>query len=162
MSKAITFRDHADPKKPVINALISIDGKIPVFQRSKNGESWYDLPGGKPEPDDNSFEETILRELFEELGIRARVLSDAPVYKMKHPHLDDSEKVFLTCAHVHGTPTNCLVGEHDALLLLDPEEAVRLLDDRITKEVGRALLSINDMREPPSIAGRRKTTPLTK
>ena len=142
------FSDNANPKKPVINALISIDGKIPVFLRSKNGESWYDLPGGKPDPEDKNYNDTILREIFEELGIRARVVKNTPVYQMPHPHLPDSQKFFVTCARVSGTATNRLREEHDKLLLVDPEEAITLLDNRISDEIKAALRQINDTKTP--------------
>ena len=150
------FCDTASPKKPVINALISIDGKIPLFLRSNNGESWYDLPGGKPEPEDKNHNDTILREITEELGIRARVLKNAPVYVMQHPHLPDTSKVFITCAYVSGTPVNSLPQEHNALVLVDPPEAIALLGDRISDDVRDALRKINDIPAARAAAPRRQ------
>lgn len=154
----IPFTGHADPnpiqiKEPVVNALITIDGKVPVLCRSKNGETWYDLPGGKPEPEDATISHTAIRELEEEIGIKARVVSHHPVDVMQHPYLKDTNKVFLHCAYIGGEPRNCLVEEHEGLLLVEPHEAVTLLGGRISPKVAQALLNIGHHRPAPCGGG---------
>ena len=139
-----SFTGHADPalhqvKNPVVNVIILINGKIPVLRRSKDGEVWYDLPGGKPEPEDATLGDTALRELMEEIGVAARVASDNPVDVTPHPRIKDSHKVFLKCDYVSGEPRNCLVDEHEELLLLEPEEAATLLGARISPKVAQFL-----------------------
>ncbi|QQG37275.1 MAG: NUDIX hydrolase [Micavibrio aeruginosavorus] len=154
----IPFTGHADPhpiqiKEPVVNALIMIGGKVPVLRRSKNGESWYDLPGGKPEPEDATISHTAIRELEEEIGIKARVVSHHPVDVMQHPYLKDTNKVFLHCAYIEGEPRNCLADEHEELLLVEPHEAVALLGPRISPKVGQALLILGQQRPAPCGCG---------
>lgn len=149
----IPFTGHADPnqivvKEPVVNVLITVNGKVPILCRSKNGETWYDLPGGKPEPGDATISHTALRELEEEIGIKARVVSHHPVDVMQHPHLKGTNKVFIHCAYIEGEPRNCLAEEHEDLLLVEPQEAVSLLGTRISPKVGQALLNINQLSAP--------------
>lgn len=142
-----SFTGHADPalykvRNPVVNVIIPIDGKIPVLRRSKDGDVWYDLPGGKPEPEDATLADTALRELMEEIGVAARVASDNPIDITPHPRIKDSHKVFMKCDYVSGEPRNCLVDEHEALLLLEPDEAVTLLGARISLKVAQFLREI--------------------
>ncbi len=147
MTSRNSFTGNADPdlhqvKNPVVNVIILIDGKIPVLRRSKGGDVWHDLPGGKPEPEDATLGDTALRELMEEIGVAARVASDNPVDIMPHPRIKDAHKVFMKCCYVSGEPRNCLTDEHEALLLLEPEEAVTLLGARISPKVGQFLREI--------------------
>jgi 8-oxo-dGTP pyrophosphatase MutT (NUDIX family) len=142
-----SFTGHADPalhqvKNPVVNVIILIDGKIPVLCRSKGGYVWYDLPGGKPEPEDATLGDTALRELLEEIGVVGEVASNNPVDIMPHPYLKDSHKIFMKCSYVSGEPRNCLVDEHEELLMLEPEEAVTTLRSRISPKVAQFLREI--------------------
>lgn len=125
---------------PVINALILIDGKFPLLRRHKGADSWWDLPGGKPDSTQESYADTILRELDEELGIKACVLSDKPAATTPHPYIPGGKKVFMLCGHVSGQAHNALPEEHDELKLVDGAEAVALLGNRITPEVAQAML----------------------
>ncbi len=144
MTSRDSFTGNANHQvaKPVVNILILIDGKIPVLRRSKNGDTWHDLPGGKPEPEDATLAHTALRELMEEIGVEGQVAHDDPVDVMPHPHIEGAHKVFMKCTHVSGEPRNCLTDEHEALLLLEPPEAVKLLGPRISPKVGQILLDM--------------------
>ena len=135
-------------RKSVVNAIILIDGLVPVFKRSKNGQSWYDLPGGKPDPidpnDPNSRLETIFeaieRELWEELGIKATADHEVVVDAMPHPYIQGAMKTFVHCNYVSGLPYNKLPHEHDELLLVTPQQAIQLLGERISPFAAVALL----------------------
>ena len=135
-------------RQSVVNAIIQIDGLIPVFKRSKNGQSWYDLPGGKPDPidpnDPNSRLETIFecieRELWEELGIRATADHEVVVDAMPHPYIQGAMKTFVHCNYVSGAPYNKLPDEHDELILATPQQAIALLGKRISPFAAAALL----------------------
>lgn len=127
---------------PVVNVIILIDGKVPVLRRSKGGDVWHDLPGGKPEPEDASLGDTALRELMEEIGVEGEVASVNPVDIMPHPYIKDAHKVFMKCSYVSGQPRNCLADEHEELLMLEPEEAATLLGARISPKVGQFLHEI--------------------
>lgn len=149
------FRDRAIPdlsqiEEPVVNVLITVDGKVPVFKRSNDRDSWYDLPGGKPEPEDDTISHTALRELMEETGMTGRVIHHEPVDIMPHPHIEGKFKVFMLCAHVSGEPYNRLEDEHDELLMLAPEEAIEKLGSRISPKAAEVLRAINDT---PVLAG---------
>lgn len=133
-------RGKPDPKT-LVTALMAIDGKIPVFKRSKNGESWFELPGGKPDPQDRDVVDTIVREMHEELGIA--VVADTAIFdEMDHPFLDGRKRIFIKCHHVSGTPQNVLLDEHDGLHLLEPGQAIALLGRRISVEACKALYEL--------------------
>lgn len=138
-----------DPKT-LVTSLISIDGKIPVFKRSKDGKSWFELPGGKPEPEDRDVVDTIVRELHEELGIAA--VADTAIFEeMDHPFVDGRKRIFIKCHHVSGVPSNVLPEEHDSLHMLEPGQAVALLGRRISVDAARALHAIaSQSRKTPS------------
>lgn len=55
------------PVKQVYGIVFSKDGKILL---KKDGEH-YSLPGGKPEPEDSRMEDTLKRELDEEVNVSA-------------------------------------------------------------------------------------------
>lgn len=134
---------------PVINALMLIDGKIPLLRRHKGTDSWWDLPGGKPDSAEESYADTILRELDEELGIKACVLNEKPVAEMDHPFIPGARKIFMVCGHVSGQAHNALPEEHDELKLADAEEAVALLGTRITPQVAQAIRDLEKSARPP-------------
>jgi 8-oxo-dGTP pyrophosphatase MutT (NUDIX family) len=134
--------------KTLVTALLSIDGKVPVFERSKNGSRWFELPGGKPEPQDRDVVDTIVREMHEELGIA--VVADTAIFdKMSHPFLNGRERIFIKCHHVSGAPVNVLPKEHDKLHLLEPGQALALLGRRISLDAGKALLSLAEQSRKP-------------
>jgi 8-oxo-dGTP diphosphatase len=58
----------------VVAALIESDGKLLVCQRRRGSmfELLWEFPGGKAEPGEN-LRSALLRELEEELGVRAKV-----------------------------------------------------------------------------------------
>ncbi len=142
---------------PVVNALIIIEGKFPLLRRHKGADSWWDLPGGKPDSAGESYADTILRELDEELGIKACVISEKPVAITPHPFIKGTQKIFMLCAHLSGQAHNALPEEHDELRLVDAAEAVTLLGARITPDVAQALLdfekSTQARKHPPKAPG---------
>lgn len=62
-------------KKYIAAAVIEKDGKILIAQRGRQGDPSYGLwefPGGKVEADE-TLQECLRRELFEELGIHVQI-----------------------------------------------------------------------------------------
>lgn len=118
---------HEKPKKPdTYCAVLLIDGLVPLFERSKNGDRWYALPGGKPDFDHETPEVVLKRELFEELGVQ--VETGESLGSIPHP-VYDSRMHFYSCTHVDGIAKNMLDDEHDGLIFTAPEDAATLLDD---------------------------------
>lgn len=128
-----------------VSAIIQIDGKIPLFKRQgKDGHIWWDLPGGKPEPEDKSVFDTVIREVKEELDII--VVPDFEILDIiQHPYKPQLYQQFIRCDYVSGTPVNALPDEHLEMRLVESEEAVRLLGNRISFKVAADLLSLNSI-----------------
>lgn len=70
-------------------ALVDTDGRILLAQRpeGKNLAGLWEFPGGKVEPGETP-EETLVRELQEELGITTRVACLAPLTFASHTYDD--------------------------------------------------------------------------
>ena len=70
-------------------ALIDTDGRILLAQRpeGKNLAGLWEFPGGKVEPGETP-EETLVRELQEELGITTRIACLAPLTFASHTYDD--------------------------------------------------------------------------
>lgn len=56
-----------------VRALIRQGGRILLIRRTRNGDTYYVLPGGGIENADSSPEAALERELLEELSVRASV-----------------------------------------------------------------------------------------
>jgi 8-oxo-dGTP diphosphatase len=83
---------EASPKKlllVVACALVDADGRILLAQRpeGKSMAGLWEFPGGKVEPGETP-EETLIRELHEELGIVTRVACLAPLTFASHAYDD--------------------------------------------------------------------------
>lgn len=100
--------------------------------------------GGKPDCASESYADTILRELDEELGIKARVISEKPAAMSGHPIIPGAKKIFMLCAHVSGKAHNALPEEHDELKLASAEEAIGLLGPRINGAVAQAMRDLEN------------------
>jgi 8-oxo-dGTP pyrophosphatase MutT (NUDIX family) len=145
------FLESSHKKRPdpqtLVTGLIAIEGKIPVFRRSKGDDIWFELPGGKPEPEDRDIVDTIVREMWEELGIV--VVADTAIFDtMPHPFHQNRERLFIKCHHIAGEPHNKLPDEHLALHMLSPEQAIALVGPRITAETARALRELSAQTMP--------------
>jgi 8-oxo-dGTP pyrophosphatase MutT (NUDIX family) len=67
------------------SAVLLQDNRILMVRISDHGRSWWCLPGGTIEPDETP-EETIMRELREELNLR--VVCGERLYEAPMPHED--------------------------------------------------------------------------
>lgn len=149
------FLESSHKKRPdpqtLVTGLIAIEGKIPVFKRVKGNDTWYELPGGKPEPEDRDIVDTIVREMWEELGIV--VVADTAIFDtMPHPFHQDRERLFIKCHHIAGEPINKLPDEHVGLHMLPPEQAIALVGRRITVETAQALRDLSAQTMPKAEA----------
>ena len=83
-------------------AIIIIDNKLVSIKRTKikpNGTYiYYTFPGGHVE-NDETFEETLLREVYEELGIEVEIIEEFE--SLYNDDLDKYEKFFI-CNYVSG------------------------------------------------------------
>ena len=70
-------------------ALVDADGRVLLAQRpeGKSMAGLWEFPGGKVEPGE-SPEETLIRELHEELGITVKAACLAPLTFASHPYDD--------------------------------------------------------------------------
>lgn len=102
--------EPSEKKNPIILvaacALVDADGRILLAQRpkGKSMEGLWEFPGGKVE-DGETPEETLVRELKEELGIETKVACLAPLTFASHAY----EKFHLlmplyVCRRYEGTP----------------------------------------------------------
>ena len=70
----------------VVAAVIQRDGRVLAGQRKPGGNHplKWEFPGGKVEPGE-SPESALVRELTEELGIRARIAGEITRYEYQYP-----------------------------------------------------------------------------
>lgn len=155
---AQSHKRRPDPQT-LVTGLLAIDGLIPVFKRTKDGETWYELPGGKPEPQDRDIVDTIVREMWEELGVV--VVADAAIFsKMPHPFHTDRERLFVKCHHIAGEPYNKAYHEHLELHMLPPQKAIALVGRRINEEIAQALRQLSAETLPKAAANPQRALEL--
>ncbi len=102
-------------------ALIDPDGRVLVAQRpaDKQMGGLWEFPGGKMEPGERP-EETLIRELREELGIEVKESCLAPFSFASHSYADFHLLMPLyVCRRWEGTPQAL---EHQALKWLRPQD----------------------------------------
>lgn len=118
----------AEAPKPLLLvaacALIDADGRVLIAQRppGKQLAGLWEFPGGKVEPGETP-EETVVREMAEELGIETRTACLAPLTFASHAY--DSFNLLMplyVCRRYWGIPQ---AREHSALKWVRP---VRLRD----------------------------------
>lgn len=89
-------------------AIIIEGDKILVMYRNKEGSEYYTLVGGRAK-DDETMEQTLVREVKEETGLditKARL-----VFEEKHPAPYNDQYIFL-----------CLVAPHESIAIQDASE----------------------------------------
>jgi 8-oxo-dGTP diphosphatase len=106
-------------------ALIDPDGRVLVAQRpaGKSMGGLWEFPGGKMEPGERP-EDTLIRELREELGIEVKEACLAPFSFASHSYADFHLLMPLyVCRRWEGTPEP---REHSAIKWLRPKEMAQL------------------------------------
>ena len=85
-----------------VRGIIEIEGKIVLIHRIKKKDNmyreYYVIPGGKMEKNETE-EETLLREIREELGIVVNPIKKILRYKSDY---DDSVQNFYECEYISG------------------------------------------------------------
>ena len=91
----------------VVAAVIERDGRILIGQRKNEGHHplKWEFPGGKVEPDETAQAATV-RELEEELGIRARVNREIMRYEFQYPGRPPILLIFHRIVDFDGEPEN--------------------------------------------------------
>jgi 8-oxo-dGTP diphosphatase len=113
----------AAPKKLLLVAacaLVDADGRVLIAQRPEGKQlaGLWEFPGGKIEPGETA-EETVVRELAEELGIETKVACLAPLTFASHSY--DSFNLLMplfVCRRFWGFPQP---REHQALKWVRPK-----------------------------------------
>ena len=91
----------------VVAAVIERDGLVLIAQRKRGGqhELKWEFPGGKVEAGE-APEAAVVRELEEELGIRARVAGEIRRYEYEYPGRTPILLLFYRVADFAGEATN--------------------------------------------------------
>jgi len=91
----------------VVAAVIERDGRILIGQRKRTGQHplKWEFPGGKVEPGE-SPEAAVVRELEEELAIRARVEREIMRYEYQYPGRPPILLIFYRVTEFTGEPMN--------------------------------------------------------
>jgi 8-oxo-dGTP diphosphatase len=103
----------------VTAAIIEIDGKILIAKRKKDDplkEKW-EFPGGKVETKETP-EEGLVRELEEELGIKAEIRSFICSSQYKYPHIS-IDLLAYTVEYLSG---ELHANEHEEIKWVKPED----------------------------------------
>lgn len=112
----------AGPKRLLLVAacaLVDADGRVLIAQRPEGKQlaGMWEFPGGKVEPGETP-EETVVRELAEELGIETKVACLAPLTFASHAYEDFNLLMPLyVCRRFWGVPQP---REHQALKWVRP------------------------------------------
>jgi len=91
----------------VVAAVIERDGRILIGQRKRTGHHplKWEFPGGKVEPGE-APEAAVVRELEEELAIRARVEREIMRYEYQYPGRSPILLIFCRVTEFTGEPQN--------------------------------------------------------
>ena len=93
--------------RTVVAAVIQRDGRILIAQRKNTGHHplKWEFPGGKVEPGETP-EAALIRELQEELGIRARIDRELMRYEYQYPSRSRIVLIFYRVTDFDGDPHN--------------------------------------------------------
>jgi mutator protein MutT len=91
----------------VVAAVIERDGRVLIGQRKAGGNHPFkwEFPGGKVEADETP-EAAVVRELNEELGIRAQVAGEITRYQYQYPGRPRILLIFYRVEDFEGDPQN--------------------------------------------------------
>jgi 8-oxo-dGTP diphosphatase len=91
----------------VVAAVIEREGRVLTGQRKPGGNHplKWEFPGGKVEPGE-SPEDALIRELSEELGIRARIAGEITRYEYEYPGRSRILLIFYRVVDFEGEPQN--------------------------------------------------------
>jgi mutator protein MutT len=91
----------------VVAAVIERDGRVLIGQRKAGGNHPFkwEFPGGKVEADETP-EAAVVRELTEELGIRARIAGEITRYQYQYPERPRILLIFYRVVDFEGEPQN--------------------------------------------------------
>lgn len=109
-------------------AIIVRNGRVLLVKNAKEGVR-IEPPGGKKGPDE-SWEESVVREVMEELGVVVRVKELFGVYRTHSPEGDFRVRMYL-CEIVEGEPRVCEPDKVPSFGWYDYDGLVRLREDGV-------------------------------
>ena len=135
--------DKVEVKRKRVRAIIFVEDKIVSMYREAYGRVYYTFPGGGME-DNETEEECVIREVFEEFGITVKPIKKVYVYEN-----DRSLEVFYVCKWLSGEfgsgdgeefhqqnnekgiykPTLIEISKIPSLPLMPPEVATAFFED---------------------------------
>lgn len=86
--------------KPSARGIVVNNGKILLIYREKNGNTYFSVPGGKRE-ENETFEETVVREILEETSIKVTVDKYLGTFKSD---IKEKDHYLYLCKYVEGEP----------------------------------------------------------
>jgi 8-oxo-dGTP diphosphatase len=91
----------------VVAAVIEREGRVLVGQRKPGGQHplKWEFPGGKVEAEEKP-EAALVRELSEELGVRARIDGEIACYEFQYPGRSRILLIFYRVVEFEGEPQN--------------------------------------------------------
>lgn len=103
----------------VAAAILEREGKILIAKRKKDDplKGKWEFPGGKVEPNETP-QECLIRELEEELGIKAKIKNFVCSSQYKYPHLSINLLVY-TAEYISG---ELHAKEHEEIKWVKPED----------------------------------------
>lgn len=112
---------------PVCAALILDEGRVLVGRRGKgkSDPGKWEFPGGKIRPGEDP-RDGIVREVWEELGIRLTVGRLYDAVNHSYPEKDVLILFYLAEIAQSGTPSGHSSRDHDEVMWAGPEELLRL------------------------------------
>lgn len=105
-----------------VKGLILWDGKFLAVHKQKHAHGLYELPGGTMEYGE-TIEETLVREIREELGMTVRPIRLLGTWNFLFPEYPEHYAGLIYLCGYDGTPEARLSGEHDRFAWLAPDHA---------------------------------------
>lgn len=110
--------------------IVLLKRQAPSFGKDGCGngsmDTWWEVPGGKPNYNNEPIKDVVAREMAEEIGAIISVKECLGV--ATHPKFPDQVIAYYKCEYGSGTIGNKLPEEHTGLKIFSPEELAKLIE----------------------------------